>query len=97
MFQKLGRLLPSSIKKSGEMRRGVEAAVVIEAGQAAVHLTFGPDVAGHCRAASFKDGTLKIACDRSVYAETIRLREQELLDAVNKRLGGSSVRHIRTA
>lgn len=97
MFEKLGRLLPSSLKRSGEVRRGVEAAVVIEAARAAIHITFGPDVAGHCRAASFKDGTLKIACDRSVYAETIRLREQELLDAVNKRVGGGTVRGIRTA
>ena len=83
------------MKKSGEMRRGVEAAVVIEAGGAAIHLTFGPDVAGHCRAASFKDGVLKVACDRSVYAETLRLREQELIDAVNKRLGSDTVSRIR--
>ncbi len=97
MFEKLGRLLPSSIRKSGELARGVEAARVVEAGQAAIHLTFGADVAAHCRAASFKDGTLRIACDRSVYAETIRLREQEVVAAANARLGADAVLRVRAS
>ncbi len=97
MFEKLGRLLPSSLRKSGELARGVEAAQVVEAGQAAIHLTFGAEVAGHCRAAAFKDGTLKVACDRSVYAETVRLREQEVIAAANRRLGRDIVIRVRAS
>ena len=96
MFEKLGRLLPSSIKKSGEMSRGVEAAQVVEAAQAAIRLTFGAEVASHAKAASFKAGTLRVSCDRSVYAETVRLREDDLVAAVNKRLGRNAVSRIRS-
>lgn len=97
MFEKLGRLLPSSLRKSGELARGVEAAQVVAATQAAIHLTLGAEIAGHCRAASFKDGTVRIACDRSVYAETVRLREQDVVAAANKRLGRDVVARIRAS
>lgn len=97
MFQKLGRLLPSSLRKSGEVARGVEAALVIEAAQAAIHLTFGKDVAAHAKASGFKDGTLKVTCDRSVYAETVRLREAELVAAANARFGRDVIVRVRAA
>lgn len=97
MFQKLGRLLPSSLRKTSEVARGVEAALVVEAAQAAIHLTFGKDVAAHATASSFKDGTLKVTCDRSVYAETVRLREADLIAAVNKRVGREVAQRVRVS
>lgn len=97
MFQKLGRLLPSSLRKTSEVARGVEAALIVEAAQAAIHLTFGKDIAAHATASSFKDGTLKVTCDRSVYAETIRLREADLIAAVNKRVGRDVAVRVRVS
>ncbi len=95
MFEKLSRLLPSSIRKSPSISRGVEAASVVEMAQKTVNSLFGDDAA-HMRPATFKNGVLKIACDRSVYAETVRLREQEVIDGVNGRIGQHLVTNVIT-
>jgi predicted nucleic acid-binding Zn ribbon protein len=95
MFEKLGRLLPSSIRKSPSISRGVEAATVVEMAQKTVDTLFGDD-APHMRPATYKNGTLKITCDRSVYAETLRLREQEVIDGVNGRIGQNLVKKVVT-
>jgi len=81
--------------RSSEVARGVRAASIVEEAQAALDAVLGDD-APHVKVRGYKNGVLKLHCDRSIYAETVRLRAQELIEAVNAHFGREAIDTIVT-
>lgn len=95
MLESLGRLLPKNLKRAGASK-SIDAAMIAEEAAKALAEAFGDDTS-HLRVVSFKDGVVKVACDRSVYAEDLRLREREIVDAMNARIGAHRVTAVKAS
>ncbi len=93
MLESLGKLLPKSLSRS-TVGKSVEASMVVETAATAMKEVFGEN-AGMLHIVSFKNGILKISCDASVYAEELRLREQETIDALNAHIGSAVIQTIK--
>jgi predicted nucleic acid-binding Zn ribbon protein len=91
MFEAFGSVVRRNMRR-GRVGGQLRAAVVIAQASAALEELFGSESAAKMRPRSFRDGRLKIACDASVYAEEIRLREKEVIASINARLGGPYVK-----
>jgi predicted nucleic acid-binding Zn ribbon protein len=94
MLESLGRLLPKNLKRAG-VGKSIDAAMIAEECAKALAEAFGDDAA-HLRVVSFKNGILKVACDHSAYAEDLRLRERELVAAMNARIGENRVTSVKS-
>ena len=88
----LGDLIKKHMKPTD--RRTLTAALVLEDVRAALQELF-PDHAAGIKAVSYESRVLKLQCDRSVIAEEIRLREPEVLAAINAKIGEDAVDRIR--
>lgn len=94
MFQPLKKLLPESLNRR-HVARGVQASQVIDAVRAALDELMGKEVAAKMRVKSFRNGEVKIACDRSVYAQEATLHSREIIERANERLDAQLVTRIR--
>lgn len=94
MLESLGKLLPKNLKRAGA-GKSIDAAMIAEEAGRALADAFGEDAA-HLRVVSFKDGVVKIACDHSAYAEDVRLRESELVETMNRRIGTERVTAVKS-
>lgn len=63
--------------------RGVDAALVVAAGNKILASEFGEEVKNHALAVYYKNQKLAVACLSSTVAQEIRLREKQLLKALN--------------
>lgn len=50
---------------------------------------------GECRVVSFTGGTLKLSAPDSAKAHLLRLKQQQIIDDVNKELGEDKIKKIR--
>lgn len=94
MFESLEKLLPKSLTRNGAAQK-VEAAIIISKTGAVLLDIFGAEAAMHMKPAGYRTGELIIDCDRSVYGEQVVLREQDLIEGLNKMLGPRTVRRVR--
>lgn len=94
MFEPLGKLLPKSLKNAGAARK-VEAAVMVRKASDVLRDVFGAEMASTMHAAVYRDGELTIICDRSVYGKEVELREQDVIEKMNKALGSRVVSRVR--
>ncbi|MDD5043344.1 MAG: DUF721 domain-containing protein [Patescibacteria group bacterium] len=93
-FESLGNILRGSAKKSS-FRKGVEAALVIEKFHQIIKDIWGDKIVGEAKALHLKNKKLTVACMSSVAAQEIRLREKEILAAINNKLGYQAVERMR--
>ncbi|KPJ85390.1 hypothetical protein AMJ57_03200 [Parcubacteria bacterium SG8_24] len=94
MPEKIGKLLAGALKRSGA-ERSVRASLVLENCRQVLEELFGPEDSAECRPTSFRAGTVRIVCSRSVFAERLRLREGDIVQALEMRLPRSGVRRLR--
>jgi hypothetical protein len=94
MMKSLGELLRNN-GLSSPVLIGVRAARVIEETEKLLIKEFGLEIKNYASPAYFKNGILTIACLSSSAAQEIKLREKDLLYALNTVLSGVKVEKIR--
>ncbi len=75
--------------------RGVSASLAVETANELLVGIFGAKIKEHASAAYLKNSVLSIACLGSTAAQEIRLREREIVDKINKKMGFSAVKKIK--
>jgi len=91
-MDKLGSLIPNSLKKGGADRT-VRAAMIASAVEAAVGEVI-LHAAGKVKAVSAKNGTVRLRCDSSAIAEDVRLHERDIVESAARTVGEDAVRRI---
>lgn len=93
MFEKLGKILPSKLERPGVSGQ-IRAAMIVDASQKVLDEMFD-EWRGECKIKTFKEGKLHIVCTSSVYAQEIRLYEEDIMSAINNSLGKRLITSIR--
>jgi len=93
-FQKVGAILPKSIKRAG-ISRQLEASMICEQADKEIKRIFGEKIGSQSKALYYKDNTLTLAVLSSVLAQEIRFREVEIRRVLNDRFGEGAVERIR--
>ncbi len=86
--------LTRSINKAGIYKQ-VEAARVCDLWGEIIENMFNADVAKGSKALKCKGGVITIAVLSSVLAQELKFKEQEIIEAINKKAGAGAVRKIR--
>ncbi len=94
MLKSLANLLQQRVNRSPVLK-GAAAALTVEAGNEIMKQLFGNDIADYAQVAYLKDGVLAIGCLSSAAAQEIKLQEQNLIAAINKKIGATIVKKIR--
>lgn len=94
-FTPLGDALQDKMKSASPLKKQVEASEAVEAAAAVLEDMFSGDLAGHAKPLFLKNRTLTVTCASSTMAQEIRLRQSELVDNINKKLGKKEVDRIR--
>lgn len=93
-FKSLGKLLPRQLRQSG-IERDVKAAYILTMTNDILDDIFGAGTtANHARAAIFKCKQLKIATTNASLKNAIMFRQQDIIKAVNNKLGEQIVERI---
>lgn len=72
----------------------VEAAGILELCKKSLEELFGEDTAKEIRPLFFRHNTITIRASSPVIAQEVKLREHELVNNINQKLGKEEVRHI---
>lgn len=91
-MDRLGDLIPASLKKAGA-ERTVKAALVARAVEAAAAKAV-PESAGGVTMTVFRNGVARVRCRSSAVAEELRLRADDVVADANAALGGDHVRKL---
>lgn len=94
-FTPIGDAIDSKKKSDGSLQSQVETARVLEAAEAAFTELFAADLARHAKPQYLKNRTLTVTCTSSALAQEIRLNQGQIVESINKRLGGKEVDRIR--
>lgn len=89
-----GSLLHRAIRRAGigQQVQGFRAQAVFAE---ALERELGVAARRQARARSLRDGMLTVAVDNSALASEIQLRNDTLVEAINKKLGAGTVNHLR--
>lgn len=77
------------------MKKQAEAGLVVEYAAAVFVELFGNDGALYAKPLFLKNRTLTVTCGTSAVAQEIRLRQIEIVEKINERLGKKEVDRIR--
>ena len=94
-FTPIGDALHDRMSKRGATKRQLEATEVLEQASAALNELLGRELAYHAKPLFLKNRTLTITCASSAVAQEIRLRQTEIVDKINEKLGKKEVDRIR--
>lgn len=94
MFTDLRRHLNKKIKQLG-IQDQVEAALVCEAWGKAVVSVFGKEGSKNTKALFFKNNILTIQVKNSSWASELKMRQNKLLEEINKKLDKEIVKGIK--
>ncbi len=94
-FTPLGDALKGKLAAQTPLKKQVAAAQAVEVAEAVFADLFEVALAKHARPLFLKNRTLTVSCSSSVIAQEIRLRQQEIVTAINEKLGKSEVDRIR--
>lgn len=73
----------------------VRAAMLVEATNEFIAKNYGAGANNQARALYLKNGILTIACLSSVLAQEMRLRENNLLQAITAKFGPNAIKKVR--
>lgn len=93
-FQPLGKLINKNIKK-GKLAGQVEIALALEEFDNVIKKIWGKEILEKVKGMSIKEGILKAAVLSSAAGQEIKLREKEIIAAVNNKLNKKLVEYIR--
>lgn len=94
MFTDLKRHLNKKLKQLG-IENKVEAALVCETWEKVVISVFGKEGINNTKALFFKDNVLTIRVENSSWASELKMRQNKLLEEINKNLGEDLVEGVR--
>lgn len=77
--------------QAAHIQTQVTAATVVAAFEPVLAECCGPAISTRVKAATFRDGTLKLLCLSSTISREVKKREPEIIAALNQRLGGGAV------
>lgn len=83
------------IEKKTPLKRQIQASQVVEIANKLLLELFGREQEKNLAALFLKNRTLTISCANSAVAQEVRLRQQEIVDGINQRLGKGEVDRIR--
>lgn len=93
-MKSLAELLKNNTFNS-PLLKGIRAAKVVEAGEAALIKIFGNEILDHARPAYYRNTTIAIACLSTTIASEIKFNEKIILEEINKSVPGAEVARIR--
>ncbi|MEW6611053.1 MAG: DciA family protein [Patescibacteria group bacterium] len=79
-------LLPRVLKKHG-ITQGVEAAQVVEAMEQEVGKRWGEEGMRGITVRYFRNNAVAVSCTSSVWAQEVKINEQEILATLKKKMG----------
>lgn len=94
-FTPLGDALKGKIGAHKSIDKQLEATAIVEAAEAVFRDVFPEDLAAHAKPLFLKNRTLTVTCTSSALAQEIRLRQSEIVEKINKKLGKAEVDRIR--
>ncbi len=94
-FIPLGDALKDRLKRNSPMQKQIDAAEVVEGAKLVFVELFGVELAQHANPLFLKNRTLTVSCTSSAMAQEIRLNQQQIVDKINKKVGGNEVDRIR--
>lgn len=94
-FTPLGDALKGKMGAHKSIDKQLEANAIVGAAEAVFKEVFPEDLASHAKPLFLKNRTLTVTCTSSALAQEIRLRQGEIVDKINKKLGKSEVDRIR--
>jgi len=94
MFNDLGSLLPQAIKRAG-INKQVSTANAIKVAEAVVQDKVPAEAAEELKPAYIQNGQLAVAALSSLAAQELQFREDEVIKAVNHKLGSETVKRIK--
>ena len=89
----LGDLLGGAVDRAG-IRRNVNAAVIVEAGNHVLESLFGEGILIHARCISFTDRVLRLYCTHAALATEIKRRSNDIILMVTEQVPRAEVREI---
>jgi len=91
----IGDALSRRLNSKGTLRDQVTAAQVLEHAQTALTELLGVELAPQAKPLFLKNRTLTVNCSSSAVAQEIRLKQSQIVDHINLKLGGKEVDRIR--
>ncbi|OGL87575.1 hypothetical protein A3I42_00875 [Candidatus Uhrbacteria bacterium RIFCSPLOWO2_02_FULL_49_11] len=79
-------LLSRTLKRYG-IAQGVEAAQIMETMEGELKARWGEDGARSMRVRYVRDGVIALSCTSSVWAQEVKIHEQEIIAALKKKMG----------
>ena len=94
-FTPLGDALNKKVSSHSPLKKQVEASQAVDAAVTIFQELFPADLARHANPLFLKNRTLSVSCTSSVMAQEIRLRQAEIVEKINEKLGKPEVDRIR--
>jgi predicted nucleic acid-binding Zn ribbon protein len=94
MFEDMGSLLPKAVKRAG-IHKQVDSAHIIEAAEKVFQSDLPEGVSRDLKPAFVRHSTLAVAVLSGAAAQELHFREDEILGAINKRLGREVVKKLK--
>ena len=92
-FEPIRKILPCAIASAG-IGTQVTAARVVEVASETLRREWGEDRASYVAVVSFRQGTLKLQTRSSAAAQTLKIEETRIRNAINRSLGSLVVKTI---
>jgi len=94
-FTPIGEAIDESMKAQGPLKKQVAAAEAVDIATEVFAEMFDKDLAVHAKPQFLKNRTLTVTCSSSAMAQEIRLKQKEIVDNINEKLGSKEVDRIR--
>lgn len=91
--KRLGDLLGGALQRAGIMQQ-VGAAIIVQAADQALEELFDEGILEYARCRSYVDRSLIIACKHAAVAQEIKLRKQDLIAALTRRVPRADVMDV---
>lgn len=94
-FTPIGDTLDKTVQSKGPLQQQVEAAEVVVFAQSVFDEIFGKELAKSAKPLFLKNRTLTVTCSSSAMAQEIRLKQGNIVEKINEKLGKKEVDRIR--
>ncbi|MFH1286694.1 MAG: DUF721 domain-containing protein [Candidatus Magasanikbacteria bacterium] len=94
-FAPIGDTLQENVNKKGPLKKQVEASLAVDAAKEVIESMFDPELAIHAKPLFLKNRTLTVTCSSSAMAQEIRLKQSEIVEKINEKIGKNEVDRIR--
>ena|SRR3989338_2611355 len=93
-FTPIGKLVQNAVGRTG-LGDQVQASLVLEQAQKVLAQFFGNDADARMKPLYVKRKVLTVSCISSVAAQELKLREKDIIKAINKESGETAVERLR--